>query len=687
MSWTIGVDVGGTFTDFYAHNQNTGEVELHKRPSTRTNPGQGVLLGIDYLAERGVTLEAITRLAHGTTVATNALIEHRGARVGLLTTKGFRDLLEIGRQVRPHMYNLYEDYPASLVERADRFEVEERITTGGRVVTALSERAIIEAVSAIRLAKVDACAVCFLFAFANPEHEKRVGDALRKALPHLRISLSSEVQSEFREYERFSTTVLNAYLQSVMDEYIDSLETGIKARAPYAYLGINQSSGGLMSAAHARTFPVRTALSGPAAGVIGALSRARDIGRKEVITLDMGGTSADVALIQNQRAAVIFGRTVAGFPIRLPAVDVHTVGAGGGSIAWFDRDDLLKVGPQSAGSEPGPACYAKDGIEPTVTDANLLLGRLSSRGLLDGRMPLDSHLSAKAFQPISKRLGGFSVERTAHGVLGIVVANMVRAIRTISVERGHDPRAFTLMPFGGAGPLHAHDVAVSLNIREILVPPAPGIVCAEGLVLAKQSENFVMGTRLLGNEENFEKLRELVHTLSTRARAWYETQNIPQEKRGHELSIDTRYVGQNFELLVPIAQDGEPNPHNIGTFAKLRQAFFTVHEQAYGHHNPDAPIELINIRLNALGHSPSRCPPPPVSRDIKQTPQMIGSRKVWFAVEQVIETPVYVRQELAPGHRLNGPAIIEQLDTTTLLYPGDQLVVDDYLNLLIEVNA
>ena len=428
-------------------------------------------------------------------------------------------------------------------------------------------------------------------------------------------------------------------------------------------------------------------MSGPAAGVIGALSRARGIGRNDVITLDMGGTSADVALIQNQRTSVIFGRTVAGFPIRLPAVDVHAVGAGGGSIAWFDRDGLLKVGPQSAGSEPGPACYARGGIEPRVTDANLLLGRLSSRGLLDGRMPLDSPLSVKAFQPISKRLGGFSVERTAHGVLGIVVANMVRAIRSISVERGHDPRAFTLMPFGGAGPLHAHDVTVALNIREILVPSALGIVCAEGSVLAEQSENFVLGTRLLGNEENFEKLRELVHALSARARSWYEAQNIPEEKRGHELSVDTCYVGQNFELLVPLTQRGKPDPLYIGTFAELRQAFSLFMNKPMVTIIRTFLIELINVRLNALEHPPTRCPPSLVSENIKQTPQMVGSRKVWFIVERAIEAPVYTRQDLASGHRLNGQAIIEQLDTTTLLYPGDRLVVDDYLNLLIEVDA
>ncbi|MCH9671203.1 MAG: hydantoinase/oxoprolinase family protein [Gammaproteobacteria bacterium] len=684
MSWTIGVDVGGTFTDFYAYNSDTGEVKLNKRPSTRGNPGEAVLAGVDDLEQAGLNIGSLTRLAHGTTVATNALIQRRGGRVALLTTKGFRDLLEIGRQVRPHMYDLYKDYPAPLIDRTLRFEVDERITAGGRVITPLSESVIDAALQTIAQANVDAVAVCFLFAFANADHEKRVGDALRKAFPNLSISLSSEVQSEFREYERFSTTVLNAYLQSVMDQYIGSLEAGVSARAPAARLGINQSSGGLMSATRTRAFPVRTALSGPAAGVIGALARAREAGRADVITLDMGGTSADVALIQNHRADITFDRDVAGFPVRLPAVDVHTVGAGGGSIAWFDRDGLLKVGPQSAGAEPGPACYGRGGTEPTVTDANLVLGRLSDKGLLDGRMPLNADLSRAAFDDAAKRLG-YEIAHAAHGMLGIVVANMVRAIRTISVERGHDPRDFVLMPFGGAGPLHARDVAAALGIREILVAPAPGIVCAEGLVVADQTESFVTGTRLIESEDAFETFREQVRSLTQQAQTWYEAEDIEPKRRGHELSVDARYVGQNFELRVPISQGGILDPTEIGTLETLRASFFAVHDQAYGYHNPHDAIELINIRLTAIGSAPDTIAPPASTGDAAQVPDPIGAREVWFEFDAPVSAPIYSRSSLAPGHKLVGPAVIEQLDTTTLLYPGDTLQVDAQLNLLIEV--
>ena len=366
---------------------------------------------------------------------------------------------------------------------------------------------------------------------------------------------SFEVQPEFREYERFSTTALNAYLQPVLGRYLATLEEGLSRVAPAAAIGINQSSGGLMSPERARALPVRTALSGPAAGAIGAAHSAKRSGRRNVITLDMGGTSADVALIREFQADISFGRDVAGFSVRLPAVDIETVGAGGGSIAWFDRDGLLKVGPASAGADPGPACYGRGGREPTVTDANLVLGRLSSRGLLGGEMALDESLARAAFAPVAERLG-FDVERTADGVLGIVVANMVRAIRTISVERGYDPRGFTLMAFGGAGPLHARDVALSLGIREILVPAAPGILCAQGLIVSDLKEDFVASERIPGDTAGLRRLGGQVEALAARARAWLDAEEVPASSRRLELAVDARYVGQNFELAVPLAVQG-----------------------------------------------------------------------------------------------------------------------------------
>ncbi|HZV08572.1 MAG TPA: hydantoinase/oxoprolinase family protein, partial [Novosphingobium sp.] len=390
MSWFVGIDVGGTFTDFTARNSESGRACVHKRPSTPGNPAEAILAGLDELcAAQGIAPAEISRLSHGTTVATNALIQHRGGKLALIVTKGFRDLLEIGRQVRPLIYDFQADHPPALVPRPRRFEAAERITRDGEVIAPLDEGEIDRLVAQVRAAEVDAVAVCLLFAFVNDGHERRLGAALRKALPGVHVSLSSEVQSEFREYERLSTSVLNAYLQPVMARYLTDLEAGLAERAPECRLGVNQSSGGLISVERARQFPIRTALSGPAAGISGALDIARRAGVPDVITLDMGGTSADVALIRDYAADMTRDRWVEGYPVRLSAIDIHAVGAGGGSIAWRDADGLLKVGPQSAGAVPGPACYRRGGTLPTVSDANLVLGRLPAGGLLKGSMAMD----------------------------------------------------------------------------------------------------------------------------------------------------------------------------------------------------------------------------------------------------------------------------------------------------------
>ncbi|MDQ3561065.1 MAG: hydantoinase/oxoprolinase family protein, partial [Pseudomonadota bacterium] len=494
-SWIIGVDVGGTFTDLFAFDRASGAFALHKTSSTPDNPARAILTGIQELVEKTeIDFDQISMVAHGTTVATNALIQRKGGAVAMVTTENFRDLIEIGRQVRPKLYDLKADFPQPLARREHRFEVRERVGPAGEVIQPLDEGSVTAAVAAVRESGAKSCAVGFLFSYLNGEHERRVGEALRAALPGMWVSLSSEVQPEFREYERFSTTVLNAYLQPLLANYMTTLQRELSAIAPAARIGINQSSGGLMSVERAKSFPIRTALSGPAAGAMGAAHVAAMAGRTDAITLDMGGTSADVALIRGLKTKLSFARDVAGFPVRLPMVDINTVGAGGGSVAWFDRDGLLKVGPLSAGAAPGPACYGRGGEEATVTDANLVLGRLSTRGLLGGAMPLDAEAARRAVGRLAEKLG-FTTERTAQGILDIVTANMVRAIRAISVERGHDPRDFVLMPFGGAGPLHANACARSLGIREIAVPYAPGILCAEGLLVADLSESWVRSQR------------------------------------------------------------------------------------------------------------------------------------------------------------------------------------------------
>ena len=705
----VGVDVGGTFTDFYALDETTGTVHTGKRPSTPDNPARAIIEGLRTLGSRhGIDLGGLSRLSHGTTVGTNALIQRRGGNIAMVTTRGFRDLLEIGRQTRPHMYSLTEDHPPPLVERRRRLEIDERMDATGELVTELCDDAVSEAVEQVRASGAEACAVCLLFAFRNPEHENRIAAAIRCALPHVPVCTSFEVQPEFREYERFSTTVLNAYLQPVLGTYVSHLEEELARVAPGASIGINQSSGGLMSPERARALPVRTALSGPAAGAIGAAHSAKLSGRRNVITLDMGGTSADVALIRNFQADISFERDVAGFSVRLPAVDIETVGAGGGSIAWFDRDGLLKVGPASAGADPGPACYGRGGERPTVTDANLVLGRLSSRGLLAGEMGLDESLSRAAFAPVAELLA-FDVERAAHGVLGIVVANMVRTIRTISVERGYDPREFTLMAFGGAGPLHARDVALALGMREILVPAAPGILCAQGLIVSDLKEDFVASERIPGDAAGLRRLASLVDALTARALAWFGTEGVPPPSRRLELAVDARYVGQNFELAVPIATQGGGGPAGQGERARqigpagatagsegargrlpvpapdaLRDRFLEVHESAYGYANPHDPIEIVNVRLTARGRLFEE-PAASETGDPGPLPEPFERRPVRFTPEHAADCPVYDRESLRAGHTLKGPAIVEQLDSTTPIFPQDEAVVDPAGNLVIHI--
>ena len=680
MGWMVGVDVGGTFTDFHALDQRTGVSHRHKTPSTPSDPAEAILSGLTELCRRhAINPTSITRLAHGTTVATNALIQRKGSDVAVVTTGGFRDLLEIGRQTRPKMFDLKADHPPPLAPRHLRFEVAERVGGDGQVVAPLSEAEIARVVTEVAASGVEACAICFLFSFLAPAHEQRMAAALAAALPDLAISMSSAVQPEFREYERFSTTVLNAYLQPLISRYMRTLGRQMAAAAPHARLGINQSSGGLMSVERAAEMPIRTALSGPAAGAVGAVHVARQAGTGDVITLDMGGTSADVALIDAYQTGLSFNRDVAGFPVRLPSVDINTVGAGGGSIAWFDRDGLLKVGPQSAGADPGPACYGRGGMAPTVSDANLILGRLSL-SLLGGEMTLDEGRARAAMAPLADRLG-FSVERTAHGVLAIVVANMVRAIRTISIERGHDPRDFALMAFGGAGALHAGDVARALDMGRVIIPPTPGILCAQGLVVSDLKEDFVAAARMLLAAPAMDALTAAADGLRAAAEAWFSAEAVAPERRRVQLALDLRYRRQNFELTIDA--NAPDDPAQIAPLETLLARFYADHDRTYGFHTIEDPVEVVNIRLTAIGTADT--PPPAAGDGTGAAPT--GERAVWFTAEEATVAPLYQRAGLAPGAEFVGPAIIDQTDATTVVHPGDRVTVDAAGNLLIEVST
>lgn len=677
----IGVDVGGTFTDFHVIDTESGASHVFKLSSTPENPAEAILQGLRTLSDRGlVRFQDIKRLCHGTTVATNALIQRRGGKIALVTTEGFRDLLEIGRQTRPHMYDLQVDQSAPLVPRERRLELGERIGSKGQVLRTPDLGHIQSIARLVAESGAEACAVCCLFSFLNPTHEQAMLTALQEL--GISASLSSEVQPEFREYERMSTTVLNAYLLPVMERYLRTLEDSLAADLPQAVVGINQSSGGLMSVRQARRFPVRTALSGPAGGVVGAAHTARQAGRPDVITIDMGGTSADVCLIRKFEAGIAFDRSVGGFPVRLPMVDVNAVGAGGGSVAWLDPGGFLKVGPMSAGAKPGPACYGIGGVQPTVTDANLILGRLSPKGLLDGRVPLRLDLARQAFEGVASSLG-VSVEFAALGCIDIVVANMVRAIRAVSIERGHDPRTFALMPFGGGGPLHAADIARELTIGEIIVPIHPGILCAQGVVVSDLRENLVKTHRSALSESAVPSIKNAIAEVLQLAQKWFDAEEVDSLDRIAELQIDLRYVGQNYELSVPVDAKAMLHLPAADLVRGLAESFSRQHESNYGHHDPKAAIEIINYRcvararLHRFAASPSQAP-------LAQAAVARTTRSVWFDRGGPVVTPVYQREDLEPGHVVAGPAIVEQMDTTTLLRPGMSGSVDTSLNLLIK---
>lgn len=685
MAWFIGVDVGGTFTDFCALETKSASVRLYKRSSTPANPAQAIIDGLKEMClQFGIDSASIERLSHGTTVATNTLIQRRGAKVALVTTEGFRDLLEIGRQTRPHMYSLQQDHPAPLVPRERRHEVPERLVSSGEVFRPLDQRILKLVIEQIADGDAEACAVCFLFSFVNPAHENAVRAMFEKTKPNLPVSVSSEVQPEFREYERFSTTVLNAYLQPTMARYLNHLGSHVAEELPKATIGIYQSSGGLMSIERSCRFPVRTALSGPAAGAVGAVHTARTACRPNVITLDMGGTSADVCLVKDYLTGLSFDRDIGGFPIRLPMVDVHTIGAGGGSIAWFEKDGLLKVGPISAGADPGPACYGLGGTRPTVTDANLALGRLSEKGLAGGSMKLDRKLAIRAMDSIAKTLE-ISASEAALGILGIVTANMVRAIRTISVEKGHDPRSYSLMPFGGAGPLHAIEVARSLGIKEVIVPPAPGILCAQGLLVSGLKEDFVRTVRTTLAGDTMQEIEQQLNLLRAKADAWFDLEGIESRNRVIEVMLDMRYVGQNFELSVMLPTIKKDDRLDLPDLGSLKALFFETHSKNYGFFNADDLVEVTNIRLTANGMLTS-LPQQSVQSKVSIAPAPVAQRNICFTCAEPVATHIFDRDGLRFGHQLEGPAIIEQFDSTTVLFPGDRAHVDQAGNLVIEVS-
>ncbi|MGH2949232.1 MAG: hydantoinase/oxoprolinase family protein, partial [Solirubrobacteraceae bacterium] len=559
MPARLGVDVGGTFTDLALWDEARGRLSVFKLPSVPASPEDGILAGLSAIAAReGLTPADLGFVAHGTTVATNALLEGRGARTALLTTRGFRDLLEIARQKRPDLYDLQADKPRPLVPRDLRLEVRERLLPDGTVREKIRLEDVREALDRLAArADVEAIAVCFLYSFLDPAHERLAAEEIRARRPGAWVALSSEVSPEFREYERLSTTVVNACLGPAISCYVRRFGEEVRRlgvpEAPY----INQSNGGIISIASAAAQPVRTLLSGPSAGVMGAAWVARAAGVGSLITFDMGGTSTDVARVEGGEPVIASERTIAGHPVRIPALEIESVGAGGGSVAWVDSGGALKVGPESAGAAPGPACYGRGGTRPTVTDANVLLGRLSGAHLLDGGMTLHPELAAGAVDRLAASLGVSRLD-AARGILSVVQTNMLGAIRVVSVRKGYDPRDYTMVAFGGAGPLHAAALARDLGIGQVLVPPAPGILCALGLLVEPLRLDLVR-TRvaLLDGPDN--DLEHPFEELEEEARAWLNREGVAPARRRIARAFDLRYLGQNFELRVaePAGQRGD----------------------------------------------------------------------------------------------------------------------------------
>ena len=675
----IGIDVGGTFTDVVMLDRAAGRLEVAKTASTPKDQSIGILTGLGRL---GVDPATIGRFTHGTTVATNTTLERKGARVALLTTAGFRDLIEIGRTNRSKVYDMKLAKPAPLVPRTLRFDVRQRTYVKGQTAIPLEADDVKRAVAACEAAGVEVIAVCYLHSYFDSGDEERTVEMVKKLSPSMFVTHSADVVREYKEYERFSTTALNAYVMPVMDRYLGRLESRLAEGGYRGPVEVMRSSGGLMRAATARRYPVETLLSGPAAGVMGAVYVAQRSGFKNIITYDMGGTSTDVALIADGEVTRTAESRIATFPLKTNMIDIKTVGAGGGSIAHLVGGRVLKVGPQSAGADPGPACYGKGGTVPAVTDANLLLGRLSAGYALGGEITVHPEKSRAVISELAQKIG-LSEEAMADGILRLVNTTMASAIREISIQRGHDPRDFALVAFGGAGPMHACDLAQDLGIPRVVVPPAPGNLCAFGLlvtdVVADRSETVLSKTADL----DIKGLGERYQRLMAAARTGLEQDGIPAAAIRTLCSADMRYVGQKSELPVPVDADKL-------SVAALNEAFFGVYAERYSHSKRAAPTEIVNIRVMAVGEiekADLRKLSPPATRNESLAPGQLAHRQVYFGGSGWLDCPVYDRYRLSPGDKFDGPAIIEELGATTVIRPADKFSVDAQHNVIVEISA
>lgn len=632
----------------------------------------------------GVPVSEIEYFGHGTTVATNMIIERKGAKTALITTKGFRDLLEIGRQTRPSLYNIMEDKPELLIRRQLRKEINERVTSDGAVLQTPTEEEIKRVLLDLKSKGVESIAVCFLFSFLNPDNEKIVEKCIKEVWPDVYYSVSSTILPEFREFERLSTTVINSYLGPRMKMYIHNLRQRIKDVGVTVEPYITQSNGGVMSISSTIQTPVQTALSGPSAGVMGAIYVAHAAGFDDIITYDMGGTSTDVSLVKDGIAEYTTKRKVCGLPSGVPMIDVHAVGAGGGSIAQIDNAGALKVGPESAGANPGPAAYELGNSNPVVTDANIVLGRINPEYVLGGRLKINSELSKDAVKKKIAEPMGISTAQAALGIVKVVNSNMARAIRVITVEKGHNPSDFTLVAYGGAGPLHAVNLAQEMGIHNVLIPPAPGTLCALGLLTADIKKSYVKTAISLFEEATPEYINAIMDGLKAEGNAWLESEKVMSDHRKFHGIAEMRYVGQNYELQVEMPTGGI----TIESLQQMKQEFFKVHEMNYGYYNADAPIQFVNFRCEAIGVVQKPNLTELTDEMVDPSVAEICRRLVYFEESDLpIECPVYDRAKFGKTEKVNGPCIVEQMDSTTVIPPNTYFSVDKYGNLLVRTFA
>lgn len=689
--YRIGMDIGGTFTDFVMLDTLTGALSLHKRLTTPAHPEEGALAGIHELLEReGVAMTEVDAILHGTTLVTNAIIERRGRPTALLTTRGFRDILEMGHEQRYDIYDLFLKYPEPIVPRRYRLEVDERVTRDGDVLRSPVLKEVLERIPALVAEGIEAIAICFLHSYLNPTNEQLVARALRQHYPDLYVSVSHEVVPEIREYERTNTTVCNAYVQPIMDQYLQRIERALKQAGFVGRFSLMLSSGGTASPGTARRFPIRLLESGPAGGALATAYFGRRAGLADLLAFDMGGTTAKACLIQNGRpdiaAEMEAGRVHrfkrgSGLPIRAPVVDMIEIGAGGGSIAHRDTLHLLKVGPQSAAADPGPASYGKGGDAPTVTDACLLLGYYDPAFFLGGAMPLDTGAAKAAFTRLSEDLG-LDLVRTAWGVHQVVCENMARAARVHIIEKGKDPRAFPIVAFGGAGPAHAARVARILGASEVIVPPVSGVAAALGLLVAPTSFEFVQSLPSVIDECEWDAVNRMFDAFEREARRLLTASGVAEDEIHYERSAEARLLGQFHEIEIPVPS-GELSAK---TASVLKETFKDVYSARYHTVLEGYRPMIMNWRLRARGPEPDITFSTTFLSGHAQAKK--GTRPAYFPeAGGFTETPVYDRYALMPHAPVAGPAIVEERESTTVIAPGDQLHVDESGNLRIKIGV